>query len=268
MGNGEWGGELAATRRYSGAERVTRDPRDRYPIPRDARAPLRSTVASRLTVFALLLFASVGIADDGSKFALKSEKLDPPQALKEPIRSLLGDEAVQVFDGDGKHLATLWLRKEIPTKAIKEQVKNGLTYREIPPSTVVGAIELVQNWKDFRHHEIEKGVYTLRIAVQPTSDDHVGTAPFQDFCLLCPADKDEKPDLLEPKALVELSAESHGGTHPVAMLLFPYSKPEEKPKWVAQGKGIWTANLKQVVTGEGEKTTLGFAFVVVGKSGE
>lgn len=222
----------------------------------------------RAMAILLLLVGSSLIADEGDKFTLSSEKADPPEVIKEPIRNQLSSESVRVVDGDGKPLATLWPRKEIPTKAVKEQIQNGLTYREVPSSTVVGAIELHRNWKDYRRHEIEKGVYTLRIAVQPTSDDHVGTAPFQDFCLLCPAEKDEKLDLLEPKALVELSAESHGGTHPVVMLLYPDSKPQAKPKWVSQGKGAWTANLMQVATGEGGKADLGFAFVLIGKSGD
>jgi hypothetical protein len=230
----------------------------------------KSLLPSRRNVGAFLLVGSLFVlslrAEEPAKFQVKTEKQPIPGSIKTAIAETLDEQALLVFNGE-KPLACFWLRKSIPTNAPKEQIKNGLTYRELPSSTLIGVVELKENWKDFRRHEIEKGVYTLRITVQPTSDDHVGTAPHQDFCLLCPVAKDEKPDLLELKALVELSAESHGGTHPVVMLLFPYAKPEAKPKWTGQGKGIFSLNTRTNVTGEIE-TSLGFAFVLVGKSGE
>ena len=64
------------------------------------------------------------------------------------------------FDTRRAHFA-LWLRKELPAEATPEQVKNGLTYREVPKTTLIGAIELPQKWIDFRKQEIPKGVYTL-----------------------------------------------------------------------------------------------------------
>ena len=33
--------------------------------------------------------------------------------------------------------------------------------------------------------------------MQPMDGDHMGTAPYNEFCLLIPADKDKKPDLLD-----------------------------------------------------------------------
>ena len=54
---------------------------------------------------------------------------------------------------------------------------------------------------DYRKQKVPAGVYTLRLALQPVSDDHGGTAPYRDFCLLSPAADDRKPDLLSPKAL-------------------------------------------------------------------
>ena len=40
-------------------------------------------------------------------------------------------------------------------------------------------------------------VYTLRLAYQPMDGDHMGTAPYSEFCLLVGAEMDTKPDLLE-----------------------------------------------------------------------
>ena len=100
----------------------------------------------------------------------------------------------------------VWFRAEIPVKATEEQVKNGLTYREIPEGTLVGAIEFPAKFTDYRKQELPAGVYTLRFAVQPDIGDHTGTAPHPEFCLICPADEDKSREDIEKKKLIELSA--------------------------------------------------------------
>src|SRR5438093_9313010 len=74
-------------------------------------------------------------------FAAKYEKLDPPAAVAEPVRKLLADQALVVRGDNDEPVMRVWFRSEIPAQATAEQVKNGLTYREIPEGTVVGAIE-------------------------------------------------------------------------------------------------------------------------------
>jgi hypothetical protein len=219
-------------------------------------------------VICLFLGSSTGFAVDGSKLTVKSEKIEAPKELKEGFRSLLSEDAIQISDGDGKPFATIWFRKEIPAKATSEQVKNGLTYREIVPATFIGAISLPQSWSDFRKQEIPKGVYTLRMGIQPMDGDHQGTAPYNEFVLLSPAEKDTKPDPMAVKALQELSASSHGSTHPAVLLLFPNPKPEETPKLANKGSGIFVVNLKRPVSVDDQKTTLGFALVLVGHTTE
>jgi hypothetical protein len=201
-------------------------------------------------------------------FQVKVEKADPPAELKDAVKGLLGDEALRVQDGKGSVVCTIWFRKEVPSKATAEQVKNGLTYREIAQTTLIGAIELPQNWIDFRKQEIPKGTYTLRLAIQPMDGDHMGTAPHTEFCLLCSADKDEKPDTMEVKALRELSAASHGATHPAVLFLFPNAKPEDQPKIVGKGNGIYVLNVKQPVGAGSQKATLGFGMTIAGHTSE
>jgi hypothetical protein len=217
---------------------------------------------NRLCAISLLLLPATMPAAD-AEFTLKVQKIAPSSELHESIRGLLSDDAIQL-ESQGMLIATLWLRKEIPAEANADQVKNGLTYREIPKTTVLGAIELPQKWIDFRKQEIPKGVYSLRLGFQPQNGDHDGTAPHTEFCLLSPAFKDEKPDTMEFKALIEMSATITGSTHPSVMLLFPNSKPDDAPKLVSRGRGIWTANVKRTVRAGERKTTLGFAFTVAG----
>src|SRR5262245_41284166 len=178
---------------------------------------------------ACIALAGATLADEG-QFTAKPAKQEAPKELKDPIRELMGDDAEQVVDGKGGIIATFWFRKEVPAKATPEQVKNGLTYREIPQTTVVGAVQFPQTWSDFRKQEIPAGVYTLRMALQPQDGDHMGTAPYNEFLVLCPADMDVKPDTMNVKEMLKLSGNATGGTHPAVLLLFPNSKPEDAPK--------------------------------------
>ncbi len=117
--------------------------------------------------------------------------------------------------------ARLWFRKEVPAKATPEQVKNGLTLREIPETTLLGVLQVHRTLIDYRKQKIKEGVYTLRLAYQPADGDHMGTAPNNEFCLAVFADDDKDAKLMKAKALQEASAKVTGGSHPAVLLLFP-----------------------------------------------
>jgi hypothetical protein len=209
-----------------------------------------------------LVLASMALAD--GKYSLKTATTAAPQELAEPIRALLAEQTLQVLDAKGMPVCEVWVRKEIPTKATPEQVKNGLTYRELDESLVLGAIRFDQTFTDFRKQKIKPGVYTLRLGFQPMDGDHMGTAPYQEFCLVSPAKSDEKPDLMEAKELRELSAKSTGTSHPSVMLLFPNEKPEDMPKLQDKGNDIFVAYFKRPVNAGGQKATMGFGLTVAG----
>jgi hypothetical protein len=117
-------------------------------------------------------------------------------------------------------------------------------------------VRLAAPWTDFKSQEVPAGSYTLRLAIQPDTKDHEGTAPHRDFCILVPAAADPKPDVLPLKEIIKRSGTATGGTHPVAMLLFPHPKPPAKPVVLTKGK----------VTAIAVRATadLGFAFTVRG----
>lgn len=220
--------------------------------------------SATIAIFACsLVGAAVGFADE-PKYTVKVKKAEPPKELKDGFSSLLSDQAIQVLDEKGAALATFWLRKAIPSKAAPEQVKNGLTYREIPQSTVVGVVQFAQPWTDYRKQKIAAGIYTLRLGFQPMDGDHQGTAPYNEFCLLSPAGKDEKPDTMDVKAMYELSSNASGGTHPAVMLLFPNPKPEDEPKLAAKSNNTVVLNVKAKVDANGTPAALGFGFTVAG----
>src|SRR5947209_17162044 len=109
-----------------------------------------------VALLTLALTAALSVAAD-PKLSAKYEKLDPPAAVAEPIRKLLAAEAL-VVRGDGDEVVmTVWFRSAIPATATAEQVKNGLTYREIPETTVVGVLDFPKPFTDFRKQELPTG---------------------------------------------------------------------------------------------------------------
>jgi len=217
-----------------------------------------------LTILGMAFILVGPLAAQDVTNTVKVEKAEPPKELKDGFAALLSDQSVQVADEKGIVWATFWFRKAIPSKAAPEQVKNGLSYREIPTTTLIGVVQLAQPWTDFRKQKIPVGVYTLRQAIQPMDGDHQGTAPTSDFCLLIPAAKDEKPDTMDIKAMQELSANAPGGTHPGVMLLFANDKPEDAPKLGAKPNKVTVLNIKLPVDAAGTATTLGYSLTVVG----
>src|SRR6266540_2112808 len=135
---------------------------------------------------AVLAITGAGWTGEG-KYSIKTvAKSAPPKELDESIRKLLDSSSVQVLDPNNKVLCEVWF----PTEATAEQVKNGLSYRELKETTILGAVRFEQATTDYRKQKIKAGVYTLRLGFQPMDGDHMGTAPHNEFCLLVAADKD------------------------------------------------------------------------------
>ena len=216
--------------------------------------------------FSLLLFVLIALPARAADpvFSAKIEKLDAPDTVVEPIRKLLAPEALVVSVENGDLVMKVWFRAEIPVKASAEQIKNGLTYREIPEGEIVGVIQFPAKFTDYRRQEIAAGVYTLRFAVQPDIGDHTGTAPHPDFCLMCPIEKDKSADRIEKKKLIELSSEVNEGKHPAVLLMFPNATKDMTPKVVGKGNGVWVVNLRRAVAAEDEKSSLGFGITIAG----
>ena len=225
----------------------------------------------RLSLPAAFLFvalASIAAAQEGGKFTLKTGTAMPPAELSEPIRKLLGGPSLELHDGAGNAVLELWARKEVPTDATPEQVKNGITYREIKQSEVLGAVRFVKDWSDYRKQKIKAGVYTLRLAYQPTDGKHTADiSEFQDFVALLTAKADAKPDLLEPMKLQEASSDSLGSTHPGVLMLVP-GKAAKGPELVARANNHWVIVAPAALTSGGKATgaRVAIGFNVVGHS--
>jgi hypothetical protein len=217
-------------------------------------------------VAVMTLFTAVSACVGQSKYTLKPATTPVPKELAEPVGKLLSDHSLQLADEKSSVLCEVWLRKELPVRATPAQLKNGLGYRDLEESTLLGAVRFDQQWTDYRKHKVKPGVYTLRLGFQPMDGDHMGTAPYSEFCLLVSAKSDAKPDLLETKRLQEMSIKSIGGSHPGVLLLFPNEKPADKPSLIEKENNHWLVMLKEPVTIQGQQTPngLGIGLVLVG----
>ena len=152
-----------------------------------------------------------------------------------------------------------------PAKATEAQIKNGLTYREIPETTVVGAARVAKALTDYRKQTVKEGVYTLRLAFQPMDGDHMGTAQYSEFFLMSPAADDKKDGTMEAKALQEMSAKATNG-HPCVWLLFPGKDAADEPKLVNKGEGHWVLVYKQPIAAGDKKGTMQIGLTLFGTS--
>jgi hypothetical protein len=210
---------------------------------------------------AVLALAALVAADQ--PLAAKVEKADPPAKLADAVRKLLDSDALVVRRGDAV-VMRVWFRAEVPVKATDEQVKNGLTYREIPEGTLVGAVEFPETFTDYRKQELPAGAYTLRFAVQPDVGDHTGTSPHPEFCVLCRAADDKDPEPVEVKKLIEVSSKVNEGRHPAVLLLWPNHGKDASVKVVDKGNGVFVATVRRPVAAGDRKAALGFAVTVAG----
>jgi hypothetical protein len=190
----------------------------------------------------------------------------PPTEVAEPIRKLLDNRCIRLLDGKGATVVEVWLRKEVPVKATDAQIKNGLTYQEVASSTILGAMRVASAAFDYKKQKVPAGVYTLRLGLQPADGDHMGTAPYNDFCLACPAAEDKKPDLLAEKPLRELSARSTDA-HPGVFLMFPGGKEAAAtPKLVTKEGGHYVVVVLLGARAGDKKATLPFGLTLIGTS--
>lgn len=223
---------------------------------------------ARLACLLLLAFWLIPLGAQDAKYSIKVGDAAPPKELSESIQRLLGKQSIELYDPAGKKIGEFWFRAEIPADATPEQIKNGLTYREVKQSEILGAARFEQDARDYRKQKVKAGVYTLRLAYQPMDGDHSGSSQFQEFVVAVGAAKDKKADLLDVKDMVELSQTSINTGHPAVLMLFPNSKPGVNPELAAKPKSHWVLNTKGEIVVGGKKTgtSLGIGLTVVGSA--
>jgi hypothetical protein len=216
----------------------------------------------RTLSWAALVCAAALPARAADPYSIKPVTEAAPKELAEPVRKLMGDHAVQLLDAKGEVLAQVWFCKEVSAKA---QAGGELTYQQLQESTVVGALKVAKQMRDYRKQKVKPGVYTLRYGNQPMDGDHMGTAPYAEFVEACPAAEDKSPAPLETKALHELSAKTTN-SHPAVLLLFPGTGAAAEPKLVNKGEGHWVLFLQLDAKAGDKKAKLPVGLTLIGAS--
>jgi len=215
-----------------------------------------------LTLTAMALLCS-NVAQ-GAPYTIRTDPVAIPKDVSPAVARELSDQCIELLDSKSKVLAQLWLRKTVPAKAA---TGGPFTYRDLEETTLLGAVRFPADVRDYRNQKIRAGVYTLRLGFQPMDGDHMGTAPFSEFCLLVGAANDKSPDLIkDPKDLYERSGKSVHHTHAGVLLLFPVEKRSPSPKLVNKGQGQWVVTAEEKASAAGNVGILGIALTLVGHS--
>jgi hypothetical protein len=200
----------------------------------------------------------------GADLAIKTADVPVPSQIAEAIRSSLQPKAIQIMQGD-KPILQIWLRPEAPLKSKPSAPAAGPS--SIPDFSLLGAVSVsTSGLKDYKDNDIPSGLFTLRFITQPQDGDHLGTAEFNTFIALVPAENDKAADAFTKfTPLVKASGKLTPSGHPLVLNLrpvvgkgepFSIVEPEAEHKAIrikAQGKTI-----------EGDKADLIFDLVFQG----
>jgi hypothetical protein len=165
-----------------------------------------------------VLFCAVATRVFAGEFTVKITETPPPTQLAEPLRAVLEPKAVQLVQ-DGKPLLELWLRRDLPLKA------NAAKLDSLTETTLIGAVAIRgQGLKDYKENEVPEGIFTARFLLQPQDGDHLGTAEFNYFVVLVPAETDKELEGLNKfKPLTKASGKVTPSGHPSVISLRPVS---------------------------------------------
>ena len=137
-------------------------------------------------------------------------------------RELAAPVAAQISSGGvratvGANTLTFWFVKQLPASA----------WSEIKEGTLVGAVKIDKDFRDIRGRVVKAGTFTVRYGIQPANGDHLGVSPYREFLLLSPVAIDTDPAPRSHDALVEVSKEAIGGSHPAVLSIDP---PFRRPR--------------------------------------
>jgi hypothetical protein len=188
--------------------------------------PLKSNLKSLLRntsiISCLAVFCSVAL--NASDFSIKPIDKAPPSNLGESIKAELSDKALVILQKD-KPVYELWLRKELPLKTPITSSAKALA--SVGQASLLGAITVVADERDYRDDELYKGVYTIRFGLRPEDGNHLGTSEHLFFAVLIDAENDQElVKIVKTKQLVKASSKTSATDHPMILSLFPVKQSD------------------------------------------
>jgi hypothetical protein len=216
-----------------------------------------------LALGSLVLPSAPLFADEAAQLTVAAA--DPPAEVADPIRTALDGKVLRLSSSDATFFE-FWFRKELP---LANQPAGGtLELGTIQEGTVVGVVKVDAQRYDFRNEEIPRGVYIIRLGIQPEDGNHLGVAPTRTFALLIPADRDTKLAPVAHNDLMKAAASINAAKHPSNLNLQPVeSIGGEFPRLDERNDGQHKVLLLQLPASFGDssdKTTLTFALVYEG----
>jgi hypothetical protein len=212
------------------------------------------------TLLVCLAVSSLSAADLTVKVADK----EPPKELDASIRAKLQSKAIQLFNG-GKPVYEFWFDAEVPLQAKPSSAAKSL--EAIKQATLIGAVFVAADQRDYRDDSLSAGIYTMRFALQPQDGNHLGTAEFLYFAVLTPARIDTKLDGIgDYKALVKASSKETSTDHPLILSLRPAASDDaEPPKLNTPAPDHKSVRVKVPAKAGEDKTAIVFEVVYEGK---
>jgi hypothetical protein len=140
-------------------------------------------------------------------------------------------------------------------------------WSNVPPGSLVGAMQLEAPLPDIRGFPIPPGIYTLRFAQQPQDGDHMGVSPYRQFLVVVPAADDRTPEPLGHDGAVELGKKTQGRSHPAVLSIAPpAAKGATGPQVIKTEDGHTAVVFGVDCTRDGTTVgTLAFGVVLVGR---
>jgi hypothetical protein len=215
--------------------------------------------------FAVLLFLSPIISSIGQAGAPLTGSLQaspPPSEIAAPIAGKLGKNSVRVVVSKGPATLEFWWVDGLAVKG----GAGAPSWADIEEGTLVGAVNVANEFRDIRARVIKPGVYTLRYGIQPQNGDHLGVSPFREFLLLSPAALDTDPQPRGHDGTVEISKAAIGGSHPAVWSIDPPAA-KEAPLQLHKTELDHDAIVMEIpVVRDGKSAgTLRFGVVLIGK---
>ncbi len=211
----------------------------------------------------LLILTQIN-ASAAAELSVKMAEKEPPKELDASIRAKLQTKAVQLMDGE-KPVFEFWFSAELPLQSKPAVVSKALD--AVKQTTLIGAVAVSRDQRDYRDDELRAGIYTMRFVLQPQDGNHLGTSEFNYFAALTPARNDNKLDGIgEYKALVKASSKETSTDHPVILSLRPASsEPGEAPQLKAPAPEHKSVSVRIPAKAGDEKVNVAFEIVYEGK---
>lgn len=185
-----------------------------------------SSLIVRLQI-ALLVSGLLGLPSaSAATFSVKSFDKQSPEKLGASIRAVLSSNGYTILRDD-QPIFEIWLRTRIPLKKSFDAPEHALN--ALAQTSLIGAIAVLSDARDYRDDEIYAGIYTLRFDLRPEDGNHLGTSEHLFFAVLVEAKNDrDLAKITHSRQLSKASSKSSPNDHPVIFSLFPASSKEVK----------------------------------------